>query len=214
MERLERAVRSANHVDERVADAVLEVPRDQFVPNSMRSHACEDQALPIGSGQSISQPSLVAVMVSLLTLKPDRTDLVLDVGCGSGYTSAVLSKLSSCVVAVERIDSLAAECAARLKRLNFNNVDVVAAPCHTLGYPERAPYNAILVSAGAPDTPESLCRQLAPRGRMVLPIGDRTHQQLVVVQRGERPGDVETNFYQSCRFVPLIGPGAWPAEDE
>lgn len=214
MEQLERAVRSANHVDERVADALLEVPRDQFVPNSMRSHACEDQALPIGSEQSISQPSLVAVMVSLLNLNPDRTDLVLDVGCGSGYTSAILSKLSGRVVAVERIDSLAAECANRLKRLRFNNVDVVTAPRNTLGYPERAPYNAILVSAGAPDAPESLCRQLVPRGRMVLPIGDRTHQQLAVVERGEQLGDLKTSFYQSCRFVPLIGPGAWPAEGE
>ena len=207
---LERAIRSAKHVDQRVADVVLGVPRHEFVPDSMRVYARENRALPIGSGQTISQPSLVAVMVSLLNLHPDHTDLVLDVGCGSGYTSAILSKLAVRVVAVERIPSLAEDCANRLKRLNFNNINVVTALHDTLGYPEDAPYDAILVSAGAPEAPAALCRQLVPGGRMVIPIGDRLSQRIAVVRRGDQPTDLQTDYYQSCRFVPLIGPGAWP----
>ena len=211
---LERAVRTAKHVEQRVADALLAVPREEFVPESMREYAYDNRALPIGSRQTISQPSLVAVMVSLMNLKPDLTDCVLDVGCGSGYTSAILSKLAARVVAVERIPSLAGECVDRLNRLGFNNVDVVAAPEDTLGYPERAPFDAILVSAGAPVAPDSLCQQLAHGGRMVIPIGDRFDQRLAVVHRGDQLGDFKTDFYQSCHFVPLIGPGAWPAEGD
>ena len=190
----------------------MEVPREEFIKETMRAYAYHNRALPIGFEQTISQPSLVAVMISLMNLTPDMTGCVLDVGCGSGYTSAVLSKLAARVVAVERIPSLAEDCANRLKRLNFNNINVVTALRDTLGYPEDAPYDAILVSAGAPEAPAALCHQLAPGGRMVIPIGDRTSQRIAVVRRGDEPTDFQTDYYQSCRFVPLIGPGAWPAE--
>ena len=208
-ERLSQIVRSTAGVSDTVASALLEVPRLRFIPKSMQEHAFVDGALPIGESQTISQPSLVAVMISLLQIEPGRTGKVLDVGCGSGYTSAILSKLASHVVAVERIESLATLCDSRLKQLGFTNVEVVLAKDDELGHSDGAPYDAILVSAGAPYVPPSLSQQLAPDSRMVIPVGDRTAQRLAVVTRQGTSDEFVTTYHQGCRFVPLIGPDAW-----
>ena len=208
-DRLDRIIRTTPGVSETVATAMLEVPRHRFVPESMQEYAYVDSALPIGQGQTISQPSLVAVMISLLQIEPGMTAPVLDVGCGSGYTSAILSRIASKVIAVERVESLATECATRLRKLNFKNVEVVSALDDELGYPERAPYDAILVSAGAPNIPNSLTQQLAPNSRLVIPTGDRAAQRVTAVERQGESNDFATTYHQDCRFVPLIGPDAW-----
>ena len=208
--RFGRYLRLRDDISPEVIDAMLAVPREEFVQPDLREDAYLDIPLPIGHHGTISQPSLVAKMVSMLEVGAGKADSVLDVGSGSGYTSAILATLAKHVIAVERVESLASECAERLQRLGFTNVDVVLAPDDVLGYPDGAPYDAILVSAGAPDVPESLAAQLASGARMVIPIGERRSQRLTIVERGAIPDQFTTTYSSECRFVPLIGPGAWP----
>ena len=208
----ERALSAVKGVDPRVVDAMLRVPREHFAPSVSRLTAYDDNALPIGGSQTISQPSLVALMISLLQLPDDRSATVLDVGSGSGYTSAILSRLAEHVVAVERVERLLEQSADRLHRLGYLNIDVVPADPRRLGLPERAPFDAILVSAGAPSVPGTLLEQLAPGGMMVVPVGDRSSQQLAVVHRSVTHREFTTENSSKCRFVPLIGPGAWPED--
>ena len=208
----ERALSAVKGVDPRVVDAMLRVPREHFAPSVSRLTAYDDNALPIGGSQTISQPSLVALMISLLQLPDDRSATVLDVGSGSGYTSAILSRLAKRVVAVERVERLLEQSADRLHRLGYLNIDVVPADPRRLGFPERAPFDAILVSAGAPSVPGALLEQLAPGGMMVVPVGDRSSQQLAVVHRSVVHREFTTEYFNKCRFVPLIGPGAWPED--
>ena len=208
----ENALRTSDDVTEQVVKAMLAVPREEFVDARFLADAYDDRPLPIGHRGTISQPSLVATMVSLLDLHNREAESVLDVGSGSGYTSAILAMLAKRVTAVERVDSLATQCEARLKRLGFNNVDVVIASEGILGFPERAPYDAILVSAGAPDVPKSLSEQLAPGARMVIPVGALHAQKIATVQRNLLPNDFTTTISTECRFVPLIGPDAWPED--
>jgi len=198
-----RRLRSAR-VSERVASAMMLVPRDRFVPEGMRRYAWEDASLPIGNGQTISQPSLVGRMIDLLHTGPKHR--VLDVGTGSGYQAAILSLLVAEVVGVERVHELRVAASALLAELGYENVRVFDAG-DELGWPELAPYDAIIVGAAAPDVPDLLVRQLKIGGRLVIPIGSRDQQDVVVIERTGTGTRRET--HEPVRFVPLIGEGAW-----
>jgi protein-L-isoaspartate(D-aspartate) O-methyltransferase len=194
--------------DERVLQAMNRVPREEFVPVDLRRLAYDDRPLPIGHGQTISQPLMVATMTEVLHLRGHEK--VLEVGTGSGYQTALLAELAQRVVSVERVSELAQSAADRLRRLGYHNVTVHVAG-DALGWPEDAPYDAILVTAGAPRVPRPLVEQLAPGGRLVIPVGRRTVQQLLSVTR---EGDsLRVRRHGQCRFVPLIGEGAWPTSD-
>jgi protein-L-isoaspartate(D-aspartate) O-methyltransferase len=199
-EMVERQLRRRGIADERVLVAMDRVPRELFVPASLREHAYDDGALPIGHHQTISQPFVVATICSLLSLR--GTERVLDVGTGSGYQAAVLAELSADVVTIERIPELAAEARARLEEAGYASVDVRVGD-GSLGVPERAPYDAIAVAAAAPGVPAALYDQLAEGGRLVLPRGTRWGQELVLVVR-TREGPAERSSIP-CRFVPLVG---------
>ena len=195
--------------DPRVIEAMRAVPRECFVPLPSRSLAYEDIPLPIGAGQTISQPYIVALMTSALDLQPQ--DKVLEVGTGSGYQAAVLSRLARKVITVERIPSLAEAARNTLRALGYTNVEVrLAGP--VLGCPEEAPFQGIIVTAGAPRLPQVLLEQLVLGGRLVIPVGGRTEQELVKVLRTQDGYTVRS--LGPCRFVPLIGPDGWEDEEE
>ena len=196
--------------DERVLDAMRRVPREEFVPPELRSSAYENEPLPIGSGQTISQPLIVAMMTEALQLQGGEK--VLEVGTGSGYQAAVLSLLAGTVISVERLPELAASARQRLQRLGYANVTVFDADPFVLGWPAEAPYGAIVVTAGVPRLPESLVGQLAEGGRLVLPIGSEWSQDLQRITALPR-GGLRFESLGPCRFVPLIGPEAWPERD-
>jgi protein-L-isoaspartate(D-aspartate) O-methyltransferase len=185
--------------DERVLDAIAAVPREAFVAEQLREHAYDNTALPIGRGQTISQPLVVARMSELLRLEP--TDRVLDVGTGSGYHAAVLARLAAHVWTIERHRALSAQAAANLTAVGVANVTLLVGD-GSRGLPDEAPFDAINVAAAAwPEVPPALERQLAPGGRLVAPVG-ASGQQLVLVERGD--GDLTRTALEPVRFVPLI----------
>lgn len=194
--------------DERVLAAMRRVPRERFVPPDLQRYAYEDRPLPIGHGQTISQPLMVAVMTEALELKGDEK--VLEVGTGSAYQAAILAELAREVVTVERVPELAAQAAERLRQIGYDNAKVVVNE-RGMGWPEDAPYDGIVVTAGAPDVPQQLMEQLAVGGRLVIPVGGRRVQELLRVIRQERGTKVAR--LGQCRFVPLIGEGAWSEEE-
>ena len=204
-EAMVRALR-AEIRDERVLHAFSRVPRERFVPAELQRYAYEDRPLPIGQEQTISQPLMVAIMLQALMLKGEEK--ALEVGTGSGYQAALLSLLVRQVISVERISELADSAGRRLQELGYANVRVFLAG-QGLGWPLEAPYDAIIVAAGAPDVPSSLVDQLAMGGRMVVPVGARRLQQLVRASKSERGVTIER--LGECRFVPLIAPAeGWP----
>ena len=183
-----------------VLHAIATVPRHRFVPESLRHRAYEDCPLPIGAGQTISQPYVHARSLELLRLR--GSDRVLEVGAGSGYQTALLAALASTVLAVERVPALAKAARGVLENLGVGNASVVIGD-GTLGWRSYAPYDAIVVAAGSPAVPKPLIEQLAPGGRMVIPLGDREGQVLTLV---ERDGDgLRTTTASDVRFVPLLG---------
>jgi len=192
--------------DERVLEALRAVPRDAFVPRALRARAYDNVALPIGRGQTISQPLVVARMVDLLRLT--ATDRVLDVGTGSGYHAAVLAWLAAHVWSVERHRELSEQARENLRRADVENVTLVVGD-GSRGLPDEAPFDAINVAAAAwPEIPPALERQLAPGGRLVAPVG-ASGQQLVLVERGaEDVGALTRTTLEPVRFVPLIEGGA------
>ena len=194
--------------DPRVLAAIAGVPRERFLPEELRPYAYENRPLPIGHGQTISQPLIVAMMTEALQLT--GTEKVLEVGTGSGYQAAVLAELAAEVVTVERVAALAEGAAAVLAELGYRNVRVRVAG-ETLGWPDEAPYEGIIVTAGAPQVPRSLLDQLAPDGRLVIPVGARDVQELLLVMN-TRHG-LTTRRLGPCRFVPLVGSGAWATTD-
>ena len=186
--------------DDRVLEAMRVVPRERFVPELLRSRAYEDAALPIGAGQTISQPYMVAAICQALSLHGG--ELVLDVGTGSGYQAAVLAELADEVHTIERVPELADGARRALAEAGYDRVHVHVGD-GTLGVPEEAPFDAIAVAAAAPAIPESLYEQLAPFGRLVLPVGSRRGQELqLVVRSPEGPATIRS---VPCRFVPLLG---------
>ena len=197
---VEKQLRRRGILDERVLTAMSRVPRELFVPESLRAYAYEDGALPIGHRQTISQPFVVATICSLLAL--EGTECVLDVGTGSGYQAAILAELAADVVTIERISELAETARAALVEAGCTNVEVRVGD-GSLGVPERAPFDAIAVAAAAPTVPAALYAQLAGGGRVVVPRGSRWGQELVLVVRTPA-GPVERSSIP-CRFVPLLG---------
>jgi protein-L-isoaspartate(D-aspartate) O-methyltransferase len=192
-------------LDTRVLEAMRAVPRHFFVPEALQANAYGDHALPIAANQTISQPFIVARMTELLEL--DERSRVLEIGAGSGYQTAVLSRLAAQVYAIERIGELARVAQARIRQLGIYNATV---KCFdgTLGWSAHAPYDAILVAAGGPEVPEPLLAQLKVGGRLVIPVGEtRESQRLVRVIREEK--DFQREDHGACAFVPLIGHYGW-----
>ncbi len=190
--------------DEQVLKAMLRVPRELFIPPEEKHLAYEDRPLPIGNGQTISQPYIVALMTEALELT--GREKVLEVGTGSGYQSAVLAELSHLVITVERIPELAHTARDRLNALGYKNIIVqIAEP--DIGWQAEAPYDAIIVTAAAPFIPEKLLAQLAVGGRMVIPVGSRYEQDLYKVIKHKDENEIHN--LGGCRFVSLIGEDAW-----
>jgi len=194
--------------DQRVIGAMLEIPRHIFVEEAMAAQAYSDSSLPIGEKQTISQPYIVARMTQMLELT--GREKVLELGTGSGYQAAVLATLADRVYTVERIRPLALKARRALDSLGLLNVNLRIGD-GTDGWEEEAPFDAILVTAGAPYVPECLIDQLAPGGRLVIPVGDRSDQRLVLVRKGS-DGSVEKRESDGCRFVRLIGKNGWSEE--
>ncbi|MCM0084386.1 protein-L-isoaspartate(D-aspartate) O-methyltransferase [Geomonas sp. Red32] len=191
--------------DQRVIDAMQQIPRHLFVEEAMAAQAYSDTPLPIGEKQTISQPYTVALMTQMLQLT--GKERVLELGTGSGYQAAVLATLAGWVYTVERIRPLALKARKVLDGLRLLNVNLRIGD-GTDGWPEEAPFDAILVTAGAPSVPDCLIDQLAPGGRMVIPVGDKVDQQLVLVKKGH-DGSIEREDSEGCRFVRLIGRHGW-----
>jgi protein-L-isoaspartate(D-aspartate) O-methyltransferase len=181
-----------------------DVPRHWFVPEHLADRAYDDDALPIGNGQTISQPYMVAAMTEALDLK--GTERVLEIGTGSGYQAAVLSLLVKQVITVENHSSLALAAQERLTRLGYENVHVHNGD-GSAGFADAAPYDAILVAAGAPEIPQALARQLREGGRLVIPIGGQKTQELMLAQKEH--GELHSRVLFSCQFVPLLGRYGW-----
>jgi protein-L-isoaspartate(D-aspartate) O-methyltransferase len=196
---VDRQLRSRGISDARVLAAFREVPREAFVEPALAAHAYDDRPLPIGEGQTISQPFVVALMVEVLSIAPG--DRVLEVGAGSGYAAAILGRLASRVVAIERHPALAVAARVRLARLGYANVEVHEADGMS-GWPEAAPYDAILVSAAASTVPPALVSQLAARGRLAMPVGGPHRQDLVLMASAPDGRRIEHRLGQ-LSFVPL-----------
>jgi len=192
--------------DERVLNAMTRVPRHEFVAEELRAQAYDDHPLPIGEEQTVSQPYIVAAMLESLALEPSAT--VLEIGAGSGYQTAVLAELAQWVFSLERLPGLAESAADRLARLGYRNVTVIVGD-GSLGLPEHAPYDAIVVSAAAPKIPRALFDQLREGGRMIIPVGPAYAQELLLVRKQE--GRVVSTSLDPCRFVPLVGEQGYPS---
>ncbi len=187
-----------------VLAVMREIPRHLFIPETYRENAYEDRPLPIGEGQTISQPFIVAWMTSLLELT--RTDRVLEIGTGSGYQAAILARLSKSVISMERLPAVAERARENLARVGVTNAEIIVGD-GTEGYPPGAPYNGIIVTAATPEVPAPLVDQLAKEGRLVAPVGPRDIQQLVKLVK--RNAGVDRINYGGVAFVPLIGKFGW-----
>jgi protein-L-isoaspartate(D-aspartate) O-methyltransferase len=198
---VERQLRERGIHDERLLAAMYKVPRHEFVSRQSWGEAYADHPVPIGEQQTTSQPYMIAAMIQAVQIRPE--DRVLEIGAGSGYQTAVLAELASQVFGVERYESLADAARETLERLGYRNVKIVAGD-GSLGLPEAAPYDAIVVSAAAPRIPPALTEQLARGGRLVIPVGD-SQQQVVQLAQRDQEGNVTVRTLEGCRFVPLIG---------
>ena len=200
-------LQSRDILDPRILDAFLEVPRHLFVESALAAQVYSDRAVPIGYGQTISQPYMVGVMTQ--SLAPQPHERILEIGTGSGYQAAILSRLARTVFTVERIPALAKRAKSIFDQLELENVIQQVAD-GTTGWQTYAPFDGIIVTAGGPDVPRTLRAQLADGGRLVIPTGSRTHQKLTTVTR--RGQDFQTEQSIPCIFVPLIGEEGWENE--
>jgi protein-L-isoaspartate(D-aspartate) O-methyltransferase len=192
--------------DERLIEAFLRVPRHEFVAPEYALDAYEDHPLPISHGQTISQPYIVAAMLEPLNIQP--SDTVLEIGTGSGYVTALLCELAEKVYSIERHEKLARHAGDVLRRLAYQNLEIVVGD-GSLGLPDHAPYDVIVVSAAAPRMPDALIQQLADGGRLIAPVGSAHAQELLFVRR--LGNEVEKRYLHGCRFVPLVGTQGFPA---
>jgi len=206
---VELQLRSRGIRNERVLRAMERVPRHEFVPESLRADAYADMPLPIGSGQTISQPYIVAAMLEALQLRAE--DRVLEIGTGSGYMTALLAELAAEVISIERHADLAERARELLDKLGYHNVHVMIGD-GSMGYPLAAPYDAIIASAAAPSIPPALIEQLNEGGRMVIPVGPPQAQQLQLVRKIS--GEAVVTPLDPCRFVPMIGESAYRAQED
>ena len=206
---VESQILSRNIKDRRLIDAMLKVPRHIFVEEAMAAQAYNDKPLPIGEKQTISQPYIVALMTELLELT--GKEKVLEIGTGSGYQAAILASLADRVYTIERIRSLIPRARKALDSLGFFNVNIKIADGST-GWKEEAPFDAIMVTAGAPEIPDDLIEQLAMGGKLVIPVGDKFDQTLVRITKRE-DGSVFREDFIDCRFVKLIGRFGWEGEE-
>lgn len=197
-------IRSRGVKDSRVLQVMSEIPREIFVPDSLKDEAYADKPLPIGKGQTISQPYIVALMTELLKLKGNEK--VLEIGTGSGYQAAILAKLAKEVYTIDRIPELVENAQKHIKELNIKNV-IFKVGDGTLGLPEFAPFDRIIVTAAAPKVPQALKDQLADRGIMVIPVGSHYFQTLKVIKKQKEKIIEEDSI--DCVFVPLIGEQGW-----
>lgn len=206
-----RRLADDHHIrDERVLEAMASIPRHEFVPDALRSQAYRDNALPLSSGQTVSQPFIVAKMTELLELTGNER--VLEIGAGSGYQTAILCKLSDKVFSIERIRELAEKAESRLKSLGFANF-VMKCADGTLGWPENGPYDAIIAAAGGPEIPQPLVDQLAVGGRLLIPVGPSQAEQTLMRIRRTATG-IRKEDHGQCAFVPLIGEYGWKQGSE
>jgi protein-L-isoaspartate(D-aspartate) O-methyltransferase len=202
-------LRERGITDERVLDAIARVPREEFVPDAFKHRAYEDGALPIACRQTISQPYTVAIMSQHLDVRPDMS--VLEIGTGSGYQAAVLWFMGLRVFSVERHPDLLKTARERLDRVGCNVATYLGDG--SLGWSAFAPYDRIIVTAGAPEIPSALLKQLAPDGKMVIPIGDRSAQRMQLVVRHGDSSEYDVFEFGDYKFVPLVGRGGWSTED-
>lgn len=206
---VQRQIEGRGIHDPRVLTAMRKIDREAFLPKAMREFAYADSALPIGEGQTISQPYIVARMVEAARLS--ASDIVLEIGAGSGYAAAVMAELATRVYTIEWHPALARLAETRLRATGYGNVDVRTGD-GTLGWPEAAPFDAVLVAAGGPRVPEALKDQLAVGGRLVMPVGlTPSHQELIRLTR-TREDSFDTETLDEVTFVPLIGAQGWDAE--
>ncbi len=203
-QKLVKILREKGITDERVLDAFGKVPRHLFVDGAMYAQAYDDNALPIGYGQTISQPYIVALMTEMLQLKKD--DKILEIGTGSGFQTALLAQFSRRVYSIERHRELGDAARKRLRELGYANV-IFKIDDGSLGWPQHSPFHKIIVTAGAPVLPPTLADQLVVGGRMVIPTGDKHHQDLVVYEKTEK--GLEQQCTAQVVFVPLIGKQGW-----
>ncbi|MBM4274105.1 MAG: protein-L-isoaspartate(D-aspartate) O-methyltransferase [Deltaproteobacteria bacterium] len=201
---VETQIQRRGVTDPGVLAAMRQVPRHKFVPANLWDQAYNDYPLPIGEDQTISQPYIVALMTQILEVKD--TDKVLEIGTGSGYQAAILAKLAAQVYSIERIASLAANAQKVMEELGYANVHIKVAD-GTLGWPEEAPFDAIMVTAGAPQVPRPLTEQLGLGGRLIIPVGDQWSQTLTLVRKTKE--GLKTEYHGGCRFVRLIGQHGW-----
>ncbi len=202
---VDQQIRIRGVVDPRVLAAVRQVPRHLFIPQHLWEQAYNDYPLPIGADQTISQPYIVALMTEILELK--ETDRVLELGTGSGYQAAILAELAAEVYSIDRMGDLANRARQVLDSLGYTNVQIRVGD-GTLGWPEAAPFEGIIVTAGAPKVPRPLTEQLALGGRLVIPVGDMFSQTLTCVRKTE--AGLKFEYHGGCRFVRLIGKYGWP----
>ena len=205
VEMVEKQLRQRGIRDQRVLNAMLLIPRTEFVAARDRQRAYADAPIPIGYGQTITQPYMTALMAQSLRL--DGSEKILDVGTGSGYHAAVLGRLARRVISVERIPKLAALARANLDHAGCGENIAVVYGDGSLGYPPEAPFDAISVAAGSPEVPAALLDQLRDPGRLVIPVGNRLDQELYFVQK--KNGEILTRTLTGCRFVPLVGQQGW-----
>lgn len=201
---VEYQVKARGITDPRILAAMEEIPRHLFIPPPYDRAAYEDNPVPIGSGQTISQPYIVAVMTALL--RPEATDTMLEIGAGSGYQAAILSKLVRRLITIERIRTVVDLAKKNLQAIGIGNVVVIEGD-GTLGYPKNAPYDGIIVTAATPEIPRPLIDQLADGGILVAPVGGRNLQDLITLQR--QGNSLSREFHGGVRFVPLIGKHGW-----
>jgi protein-L-isoaspartate(D-aspartate) O-methyltransferase len=201
---VKRQIAARGILDRRVLEAMEEIPRHFFIPPPYDRAAYDDNPLPIGNGQTISQPYIVALMTELLHPKP--TDSMLEIGAGSGYQAAILSRLVRQLTTIERISHIASLARANLNALGITNVTVIEGD-GTLGYPENAPYQGIIITAATPEIPKPLIEQLDEGGSLVAPVGDQDLQELVAIRKIH--GSLIREYHGGVRFVPLIGQHGW-----